>query len=101
MNTYKISIDGNVMNVGFGDPASNDQIVKDAADALISLKNDGVLAGGPIIKINGAASMPVAVALTHGVAHLYGAVAVWDPKLKKYVVSVTHDPAYAVGDLID
>lgn len=72
-------------------------IVKDAVQALADLG----LAGGPILKINGPASLPVAVALAHAVTHLYGAVAVWDPKLSKYVVSVSHSPEYAVGDLID
>jgi CRISPR-associated protein Csx3 len=39
--------------------------------------------------------------LCHKVAHLFGAVACFDPKLAKYVVAISHDPAYAVGDLID
>lgn len=98
---YKIAIEGDIMRVGFGDPASNDIIVKDVVATLQMLKSDGSIVGGPIIKINGAASLPVAVAIAHDVTHIYGAVAVWDPKLQKYVVSVSHNPAYAVGDLID
>jgi CRISPR-associated protein Csx3 len=97
MATYNLSLDGNVLRVSFGSPASNDVIVKDAAQGL----NDLGLVGGPILKINGPASLPVAVALAHGVTHLYGAVAVWDPKLAKYVVSVSHNPDFNVGDLID
>jgi len=97
MTTYSIHLNGDLMKVGFGDPASNDQIVKDVSQML----KDMVLPGGPILKINGPASLPVAVVISHAVTHLYGAVAVWDPKLSKYVVSVSHNPTYAVGDLID
>jgi CRISPR-associated protein Csx3 len=98
MSTYNVTIEGNdTLRVGFGDAASNDVIVKDAVAGLAALG----LRGGPLLKINGAASLPVAVALAHGTSHLYGAVAVWDPKLGRYVVSVSHNPEYSVGDLID
>ena len=97
MSSYNLVLDGNVLRVSFGSPASNDQIVK---DAVAGLKDLG-LTGGPLLKINGPASLPVAVALAHGVTHLYGAVAVWDPKLSRYVVSVSHNPDFNVGDLID
>ncbi len=98
---FKLAIDGDVLRVGFGDPASNDVIVKDATASLKQMKADGVLTGGPLLKVNGPASLPVAVVLAHTLVHLYGAVAVFDPKLQKYVVSVSHNPDYAVGDLID
>ena len=39
-------------------------------------------------------------ALAHAVSHVYGAVAVYDPKLDGYVVAVSHDPEYPVGALI-
>lgn len=97
MATYNISVDGDLMKIGFGDPASNDVIVKDVAARL----KDMDLPGGPLLKINGPASLPVAVVIAHGVTHLYGAIAVWDPKLGKYVVSVSHNPDFAIGDLID
>lgn len=97
MALYNISIDGDTIKIGFGDPASNDAIVQYVASTL----KDMALPGGPIIKINGPASLPVAVVITHAVSHLYGAVAVYDPKLQKYVVSVSHHPDYSVGDLID
>ncbi len=97
MSSYNLVLDGNVLRVSFGSPASNDVIVK---DAVAGLKDLG-LAGGPLLKVNGPASMPVSFALAHGVAHLYGAVAVWDPKIPGYVVCVSHNPNYAIGDIID
>jgi CRISPR-associated protein Csx3 len=99
MSSYQIELQGDVLRVMFGEPAQNDQIVKDAAIRLAELA--GELVGGRVLKINGPASLPVAFVLAHGVAHLYGVVAVYDPKLSKYVVCVTHDPAHGVGDLID
>ena len=103
MATYNISFDPQtgVMKVGFGDPAQNDAICRDAAARLEELISSGVLAGGPVIKINGPASLPVAVVIAHAVSHLYEAVAVFDPKLGKYVVAVSHGPELKVGDLID
>lgn len=85
-----------LLKIGFGAPAQNDQIVKDAAAALEGLK----LEGGRLVLLNGPASLPVAIVLGHGVSHLYAAVACFDPKLAAYVVSVTHDPELALGQLI-
>lgn len=99
--TYTIRLDGDIMKVGFGDPASNDVIVRDVASILDGMKASGDLVGGPLLKINGPASLPVAFVLAHAALHIYGAVAIFDPKLQKYVVAVAHGAEYAVGDLID
>lgn len=101
MATYTISLNGDVMKVSFGDPASNDQIVRDVATMLDAMKADGVIVGGPVLKINGPASLPVAFVIAHAVLHIYGAVAIFDPKLQAYVVVVAHGAQYSVGDLID
>lgn len=101
MSTYKISLeDGNILRVGFDQSAQNDQIVRDAVTRLDGMVKDGTLAGGPVLKINGPASLPVAIAIAHAVAHLYEVVACFDPKLAKYVVSVSHGTTRP-GDLID
>jgi len=103
MATYNISFDpqSGVLRVAFGDPAQNDQIVRAAVKRLAEMTESGELSGGPMIKINGPASLPVAVAIAHGVSHLFETVAVFDPKLGKYVVSVSHGETYKPGDLID
>lgn len=101
MATYNVSLEGGILRVGFGEPAQNDQIVRDAVARLDEMVADGTLAGGSIIKINGPASLPVAVAISHAVVHLYEEVAVFDPKMGKYVVSISHGGGHAPGDLID
>jgi CRISPR-associated protein Csx3 len=102
MATYKIELeDGNVLKLGFGDPAQNDQIVRDAYARLTEMMESGELSGGEIVKINGPASLPVAMVIAHAIAHRYGAVACFDPKLGKYVVSIAHGDQYSVGDLIE
>ena len=101
MTTYNIELDGERLNIGFADPAQNDQIVRDAAARLDEMAESGQLKGGQLLKINGPASLPVACVLAHKVAHLFGAVGVFDPKLGKYVISITHNPTYKLGDLID
>lgn len=102
MTTYTINLIDQVLTVGFGEPAQNDQIVQDATTRLDELTASGQLTGGTLLKVNGPASMPVAFVIAHKVAHLYGAIAVYDPKLgNKYVVCITHNPTYKIGDLID
>lgn len=101
MATYKIVFEGNVLRVGFADPAQNDQIVRDAVARLDEMVKDGTLTGGPVIRVNGPASLPVAMAIAHAIGHLYEVVACFDPKLAKYVVSVSHGTAYRPGDLIE
>jgi len=97
METYKVILVGDVLRIEFGIPAQNDQIVKDAVEAVKKLS----LQGGKVIKLNGPASLPVAIAIAHEVGHLYGAVAAFDPKLGKYVVAISHDPTLRIGDLIE
>ncbi|MFH0794290.1 MAG: CRISPR-associated protein Csx3 [bacterium] len=97
--TYKITAetnaDGVLLRLSFGTPAQNDQIVRDAVLALSELK----LEGGGTVFLNGPASLPVACAIAHGVAHLFTEVAVFDPKMAGYVVAVSHG-AREVGTLI-
>lgn len=99
--TYKVELKGNVLVVGFGKPAQNDQIVKDAVKCLDEMVKSGKLAGGPMIKINGPASLPVAIVIAHAIGHLYETVAVFDPKLNKYVVAISHGATLQSGDLVD
>jgi len=102
MVSYNIDIkDNNLLVVDFGEPAQNDRIVKDADKRLRDLIEKGAVSGGEIIRINGPASLPVAMVLAHRLNHLYQAVACYDPKIKKYVVSITHGEKYRIGDLLD
>ncbi|TSC95523.1 MAG: hypothetical protein Athens101410_477 [Parcubacteria group bacterium Athens1014_10] len=98
---FKIDKEGEVLRIGFGEPAQNDQIVKDVVARLDEMVSAGEMTGGKVIKINGPASLPVAIAVAHAVGHLYETVVVFDPKLGKYVVSVSHGNEYQPGDLID
>ena len=84
------------LTIGFGEPADNTSIVPDAIIAIRELQ----LAGGKGIRFKGPASLPVAMALAHAVAHLYGYVACFDPKLEGYVVSISHDPHFHPGQLL-
>ena len=101
-SSYIIEIkDSHILAVKFGVPAKNNQIVKDAQARLNELIESNSLTGGSIIKINGPLSNPVAMVLSHKLAHLYQTVACFDPKLAKYVVVISHSDEYALGDLID
>lgn len=102
MTTFKVELadqtaDRVNLEIGFVGEAENDRRVADAVAAIGTLK----LSGGPLVCFNGPCSMPVAMALAHAVAHLYGAVAVKDPKIRKFVVAISHRPDLAVGSLLD
>jgi len=103
VTSFNIDFDAeqSILKVGFGDPATNAEIVRDAAKRLAEIKASGGLQGGPLLRINGPASLPVAFTLAHSVMHAYGAIAVWDPKLQRYVIAVSHGPDYELGQLID
>ena len=101
MTTYNIEFKDDILRLSFGEPAQNDQIVKDAATKLEQMAQSGEISGGQLLRINGPVSIPVAFVLAHKLAHIYGAIAFFDPKLGKYVICITHNPAYKLGDLID
>ncbi len=101
MNTYNIELQADILHISFGEPASNNQIVKDVAARLEEMTKSGELRGGKLLKITGPTSIPIAFVLAHKLCHLYGAIGCYDPKLEKYVICITHNPEYNLGDLID
>ena len=103
-STYIITRDDTgILWVDFGTPGDNTQIVKDAAARLDVMQKAGELSGGGLLKINGPASLLVAMVLGHKLSHLFEAIAYFDPKMNKYVVAISHspNPDYAVGNVID
>jgi CRISPR-associated protein Csx3 len=107
LDTYQITLEKNLprlredkMIIAFGTPAQNDAIVQSAATQLRVLQQEGKF-GGALLRINGPASLPVAITISHEVAHLYGAIAVFDPKVGKYLVCITHDPNYTLATWLE
>ena len=103
-STYIITRDDTgILWVDFGRPSDNTQIVKDAAARLDVMRKAGELSGGGLLKINGPASLPVAMVLGHKLSHLFEAIACFDPKMNKYIIAISHssNPDYAVGNVVD
>ena len=105
MATYNISAaslaapaGGTMLRLSFVGSAQNDEIVRDASSRMAELISAGL--EGRLCLLNGPASLPVAIAIGHAVAHRFGAVACFDPKMAAYVVAVSHDPERSVGSLI-
>ena len=90
----------NTLKMKFGEAATNDEIVTYVEKALKQKIETKEISGGEIIKLDWPASLPVAVVLAHKLAHLYGTIAVWDPKLGKFVVAVSHSGTFKVWDTI-
>lgn len=106
MTTYHISLEGDILKVRFGKDANGDQIVRDAAVRLDEMLASGELSGGKLLKIDGPASIAVSHLIAHKISQLYGAIAVFDPKIgklgcKTYIVAATHTPAYKLGETIE
>ncbi|YAF95627.1 MAG: CRISPR-associated protein Csx3 [Nodularia sp. CChRGM 3473] len=106
MTTYHISLDGDILQVKFGKPGNGDQVVRDAAVRLDEMIASGELAGGKLLKIDGPASIAVSYLIAHKISQMYGAIAIFDPKIgkpgyKTYIVAATHTPAYKLGEIIE
>lgn len=102
MTTFNVTLGSKtgaiqVVNVGFGTPATNQEIVIDAANGFRAIAKQ---LHGTVVAINGAASLIAALAIGHEVAHITKAVAAYDPKLGKYVVAISHDSSYKVGSVL-
>ena len=101
MALYNIeTLADDTLKIGFGDPAQNTEIVPFVKAKMDELVEAGAFAGTEVLKINGPASLPVAMTIAHAVAHLVQAVACFDPKLNGYVVAIAHGPEHSVGELI-
>ncbi len=100
--TYNVSFDGSILNISFGTPSDNDEKVVDAAAGCKVVVDEVIAVGLDVLRVNGAASLPVAMTIAHAFAHLVPAVACFDPKIDggSYVVCITHSSAYELGQVI-
>lgn len=108
MTTYWMELVGDTLNVDFAKDeegrqigADGDRIVRDVQLLAAELIAAGKLAGGNLLKINGRISVAGSYTLAHEVAHLYRAIAFFDPRLRAYVVVSSTAPEYPVGSRVD
>lgn len=96
-STIRVSgVDAVHLALSFGEAASNQAIVRDVDGRMRELKQTEVT-GGRLVLLDGPASLPVIAVITHHIAHLFGAVGVYDPKLAGYVIAISHESAFLVG----
>ncbi|MDJ1168938.1 CRISPR-associated protein Csx3 [Roseofilum sp. BLCC_M154] len=102
-SSYRIALVEDILRVGFNKEmaTTGDRIVRDAIAQLNVLIDAGQLHGGQLIKINGKMSLIVSYTLAHSLMHLYGAIAVFDPRLKAYIVVKSETPDYPIASRID
>lgn len=105
---YKMDLntETGVLTIGFGAPSTNAEMVKIIPELIREIKRKS----GPIrvLKINGPASLPIAVMIGASLCGWYDVVSVFDPKLGGYVVvDVDHmsrawdvDNVYTLGVVI-
>ena len=95
-----------IAKINNGMQVDGDQILRDAEAQLENLISSGQLSGGKQLLINGRATNLASFVIASKVAHIYGSVAVFDPKqgdkgLDRYVVVISHGEKYQVGDIVD
>jgi CRISPR-associated protein Csx3 len=102
MTSYNIKLEDDTLKVDFNRdvPAKGDQLVRDAETRLDEMIQSGEIKGGTLLKIFGPQSVPICYTIAHKVGHLYGAIAVYDPRIG-HVVVISTTPAYPVGKRLD
>lgn len=102
-DSYTITWRDEILRVGFNKEilASGDRIVRDAEAQLEALGAAGQLNGGKLIEIDGKMSLLVSYVLAHKLSHLYGAIAISDPRLQAYIVVKSDTPDYPIASRID
>ena len=73
-DTLYVSFNTEVITTG-------DRIIRDMIKELEKVISSGQIRGGKLLKINGRISVLASYIIAHKLAHLYGAVALFDPKL--------------------
>ncbi len=95
-----------IAKINNGIQIDGDQMLRDAESQLQKLTNSRQLPGGKILRINGRTSILASFLIASKVAHQYGAIAMFDPKMgdkgiDKYIITISHSPNYQVGQTFD
>ena len=104
-STFFANVEGNILKVGCMRALGN-QIAVDAAARLNELLATGKLKGGRLIRVNGKVSLLASCVIAYRLQHLYGAIAVYDPKIcdvgiDRYMVSISHGSGMAIGSVLE
>ena len=76
--------------------ADGDEIVREVAEYVRHL---GIYGRGCFV--TGRMSVPVAFVVGHAFGHMFGFVAVFDPKIGTYIVVTAHADGVVVGDRVE
>ena len=104
-STFFANVEGDILKVGCVRTDGN-QIAIDAAARIDELIASGKLRGGKLIKVNGKATLLSSYVIASRLGHLYGAIAVYDPKIcdmgiDRYIVALSHGSGMAVGSVLE
>ena len=121
--SFFIRWEGDILRVQINNAVQvdGDQIIRDAKAQLQLLIDSGQLSGGKqLLKINGRSTVLASFVIASALSHYYGAIcadarrlanasqtqqrfaiAVFEPKLDRYIVTISHTQDYCVGDTID
>jgi len=90
-----------IAKINNGKQVDGDEILRDAKTELESLMHSGGLPGGKQpLRINGRTTVLASFLIGSQLAHKYSSIAVFDPKVEGYVVTISHSPDYRVGQIL-
>ncbi|NEP56089.1 MAG: hypothetical protein F6K31_03565 [Symploca sp. SIO2G7] len=102
--SFVIRREGDILRVQINNAVQvdGDQIIRDAKAQLQGLIDSGQLSGGKqLLKINGRSTVLASFVIASALARSYRAIAVFEPKLDCYIVTISHTQDYCVGDTIN
>ena len=108
ISSVTLNLERDTLYVSFNSEiiASGDRIVRDTVTEIDKAISSEAIRGGKLLKINGRISVLASYVIAHKLAHLYGAIAIFDPKLSEpgklnYIVTIQHGSNYQIGDIVE
>lgn len=89
-----------VLNLAFGKEADSDEILKELDTKINELIDNKSIKGGVLLLVNGRCTIINAVYLGKKLAPYYSTIAINDPKIQAYVVSITTNSNYKFAERI-
>lgn len=101
---FLIELDQNgILQVGYNHnvAAENNHVIVYIEKRLNELIEENYFAPGKLLKINGGSSLWLSIFIAYKLSGLYQTIAWFEPRLNKYLVSMSNSDEYKIGQLVD
>jgi GTPase SAR1 family protein len=101
---YFMELDENgILQVNFNNniAADNNHLIVYVEEQLNELIEKNYFKQDKLLKINGGCSLSLSISIAYKMSALYQAIAWFEPRLNKYLVSISNSDEYKIGQLVD